>query len=260
MEANFLKITCKRILKSRKFLCILIYFLILPFIVLLMNDWSVDSNNWNGVFFIFGNRYIYFLLIAPVFLICLYDLANEGNLRYCAGRLHTKATLLKVQIMAMIFLSVFLTIYVFGVVIIEAFLVLGGRSEWSKETEWGLDPYTLFFLDLSPIIVISLFAVKFFVTLFFIGSFYLYWQSITKRQYRSLGMSINFFLLLFNSIINLYNIPILKLLDLSFVSIYYLNPHENTLLLRSFMLYVPFIILSLGFLFFSVRLSKGVNY
>lgn len=85
MEANFLKITCKRILKSRKFLWILIYLLILPFIVLLMNDWSVDSNNWNGVFFIFGNRYLYFLLIVPVFLICLYDLANEGNLRYCAG-------------------------------------------------------------------------------------------------------------------------------------------------------------------------------
>jgi hypothetical protein len=224
-----------------------------------MNDWSVYSNNWNGVFFIFGNRYLYFLLIVPVFLICLYDLANEGNLRYCAVRLHTKATILKVQIMAMIFLSVFLTIYVFGVVIIEAFLVLGGRSEWSKETELGFDPYTLFFLDFSPIIVISLFAVKFFVTLFFIGSFYLYWQSITKRKFRSLGMSINYFLLLFNAIVNLYNIPILKILDLSLVSIYYLNPHENRIFLHSFISYVPFIILSISFLFFSVRLSKGVN-
>lgn len=72
-------------------------------------------------------------------------------------------------------------------------------------------------------------------------------------------MSINFFLLLFNAILNFYNLPLLNILDLSFVSIYYLNPKENVILLRSFMLYVPLIILSIGFLFFSVRLSKGVN-
>jgi len=224
-----------------------------------MNDWSVDSNNWNGVFFIFGNRYLYFLLIVPVFLICLYDLANGGNLRYCAGRLVTKATMLKVQMTAMILHSIILTIYVFGVVSIEACLIFGVTSDWSKETKFGLDPYTFFSLELSPIIVLSLFAVKFFVTLIFLGAFYFYWQSFKKRQYGSLGMIIIFFLLLFNAIFNFYNIPILNVINLSFVNIYYLNPNEHTILLHIFMSYVPILIVSTGCIFFSVRLSKGVN-
>lgn len=259
MEANFFKITCKRILKSKKFLWMYVYILILPFIVLLMNDWSVDSNIWNGIFFILGNRYLYLLLIVPVNLIFLFDLANEGNLRYCAGRLLTIAAMIKVHIRVMVLHSFFLTIFVFGVVITEAFLMLGGTLEWSEETKWGFDPYTLFSLDLSPIIVISLFAVKFFVTLMFIGSFYLYWQSITKRQFSSLGMMIIFFLLLFNAIVNFYNLPLFNILDLSFVSVYYLNPHENSLLLHLFMSHLPLTVLSIGFLFFSLRLCKGVN-
>jgi len=225
-----------------------------------MNDWSVDSNIWNGVFFIFGNRYIYLLLIVPVFLIFLFDLANEGNLRYCAGRLVTKVSMIKVHIKAMIIHSLFLTIYVFGVVLLEAVFILGGTSVWSDETKAGHDPYTLFSLDLSPIIVISLFAIKFFLTLIFLGSFYLYWQSKTKRQYSSLGMSIIFFLLLFNAIVNFYNLPVFNILDLSFVSIYYLNLHENSLLLHLLMSHLPLTILSIGLLIFSLHLSKGVNF
>ncbi|WP_337983703.1 hypothetical protein [Lysinibacillus sp. C5.1] len=259
MVSNFFKITCKRILKSRKFLCILIFLLILPLIVLLMNDWSVDSNNWNGLFFIFGNRYLYFLFIMPVFLIFLYDLANEGNLRYCAGRLLTKATIIKVQIKTMILYGFFLTIYVFVVVIIEAILILGGTFAWSNETAFGLDPYTFFPLELSPMLISSFFAIKFFMTIIFLGSFYLYWQSITKRQSSRLGVSIMFFLLLFNAIVNFHHIPFLNILDLSFVNIYYLNPQDNSILFQLFRSQAPLSLLSIGLLFLALRLSKGVN-
>ncbi|WP_409369301.1 hypothetical protein [Lysinibacillus sp. 38-6] len=260
MEANFLRITCQRIFKSKKFLWLCVYILILPCIVLRMNDWAVDSNIWNGVFFIFGNRYIYLLLIVPVFLIFLFDLANEGNLRYCAGRLLKKVSIVKVHIKAMILHCLFLTIYVFAVVILEAVYILGGTFNWSEETKWRHDPYTLFSLDLSPIIVISLFAIKFFMTLIFLGSFYLYWQSKTKRQYSSLGMSIILFLLLFNAIVNFYNIPFLNMLDFSFVSIYYLDPHVNSIVLYAIMSHIPLTILSIGLLIFSLYLSKGVNF
>lgn len=260
MEANFLRITCQRILKSKKFLWMCAYILILPFIVLRMNDWSVDSNMWNGVFFIFGNRYLYLLLIVPVFLIFLFDLANEGNLRYCAGRLVTKVSIIKVHFKTMIIHSLFLTIYVFAVVLLEAVFIFGGTSVWSDETKAGHDPYTLFSLELTPIIIVSLFAVKFFMTLIFLGSLYFYWQSKTKRQYSSLGMSIIFFLLLFNAIVNFYNIPFLNILDLSFVSIYYLDPHINSIVCYTIMSHIPLTILSIGLLIFSLRLSKGVNF
>lgn len=90
MVVSFFVITIKRLVGSKKIVGIIFYLLCLPLLILIMNDWSTNSNSWNVIFFIFGNRYIYFMFIIPVFLILIDDIANEGNLRYCLARLVKK--------------------------------------------------------------------------------------------------------------------------------------------------------------------------
>jgi hypothetical protein len=262
MVNNFSKITIKRIVTSKKFLGVLIYLLCIPILAFIMNEWSPYANSWNAVFFIFGNRYIYFLFIVPVFLILMYDIANEGNLRYCVGRLITKSNLIKSQIIVMLILSLFLTVYVFSVVLIESFLTLGLTLEWSQETKSGLDPYTMFSNtnEVTPIGAVSLFIIRFFTSLVFIGSLYIYWQGITKRQYSSIGVFIILLLLFSNAILNIYNIPILNVFDLSFLYTFAFNPEESTLLLYALTSQIPLVILCAGLIFFSLRLSKEVNF
>lgn len=260
MVNNFLEITIKRIVISRKLLGVLFYLLCLPLLVFIMNEWSPYTNSWNAVFFIFGNRYIYFLFIVPVFLILIYDIANDGNLRYCAGRLIKKANIIKAQIAVMLLLSIFLTIYVLAVVLIGSFLTFGVSFEWSQETLLGLDPYTTFSDVLTPLNALSLFAIRFCLTLILLGSFYIYWQSITKRQYSSIGIFILLLFLFSNAILNFYNVPVLNALDLSFLYTYNFNPDESTILLYVLNSQFSLVILSAGLIFFSLRLSKEVNF
>ncbi|RKJ32926.1 hypothetical protein D7X33_39365 [Butyricicoccus sp. 1XD8-22] len=260
MVVSFLVITIKRLVGSKKFVGIIFYLLCLPLLILIMNDWSTNSNSWNVIFFIFGNRCIYFMFIIPVFLILIDDIANEGNLRYCLARLVKKSNLIISQLIVMLLLSFFLTLYVFGVIVIESFLTFGLTFEWSQETRLGLDPYTSFFTELTPLNAISLYAVRFFVTLIFIGSLYFYWQSMTKREFRSLGIFIILLLLFLNSILNFYNIPILSFLDLSFVYTYNFNPKEEIILIYTLTSNLPILILSVGLTYLSLHLSKGVNF
>ncbi|KAB2395362.1 MULTISPECIES: hypothetical protein [Bacillus cereus group] len=212
---NFSKLSMYKILLGKKFIGTLVYLFILPFLIIKLSNWSADSNAWNSIFFIFGNRYIYFLSLITPFLLLLDEIENGNNIQYCVNRFLKKKHVILSQILTMFMISIILTIYLFSVVVGQSFLFLGFDLDWSIETQQQLDFYTSFASSLTPLESLPFFILRYFFSLIFIGSFYFYWQSITNRGYMRIGMLLILFYLFANAVFNFINIPVLSIIDIS---------------------------------------------
>ncbi len=245
----------KNNLIQSRVLVYLFLMIIINISIIYYNFKDSNSNCWNAVFFIFGNRYMYILFFIGLF-IYLIDFSNDVNYNVII-RLKSKNNWLKLEYINMIFLSVVHSIIFLLVTVISSIAILGYDLNWSENTIAGLDMYTKFFGVISPIQALIIYGVRFFLVIVLLSCLYVMLRVFIKNYNIINGIVLTY--LIPSLVFNFKNSIVLSVLD---ISNDYINYYDGTIKLIQFIFYsnihiVLLILLEVGIAFIY---SKGVEF
>ncbi|WP_042229443.1 hypothetical protein, partial [Paenibacillus popilliae] len=192
------------------------------------------ENGWNGLFFIFGNSYLYALFLLPLYLVVINEIGNEGGAAWARAvviRLGQKTNWFLTQFVVLLLVSLWFAAFVIGMVLVQSILTWGYDPNWSQFTVQGDDKYTYFATEFTPWQALAFYGIRYFWGLLMMGTLFLCLQCITKRRSPGGCMIAVFFYVALQAFFKVGNIPLLNILDIGNHTIYSFNHNVSSPLL-----------------------------